>query len=1137
MAAPKFAETHNLVAFLSKPEESDGFEQIIDFLNANPIKYALTVNPTIYTTCIQQFWATAKAKTVNGERQIQALVDKKKVIITETSVRSDLQLDDAEGTECLPNDAIFEQLTLMGYENLTQKLTFYKAYFSSQWKFLIHTILQCLSAKTTAWNEFSSTMASAIICLATNQKFNFSKYIFDCMVKNLEGGVKFLMYPRFVQVFLNKQLGDMSKHKEVYVTPSHTKKIFSNMKKEGKGFSGRVIPLFQTMMVQASEEVGKGSAVPIDPHHTSTTTQPSTSRPQKKQSRRKQRKGTEIPQSNGPTKPIHDKVTIEEHEHTHSNDPLLSGEDRLKLTELMELCTNLQKKVLDLEEAKTAQAKEIASLKKRVKKLEKRRKSRNSRLKRLRKVGSARRVTLIDETQGRSDDNLIFDTDVLEEQEVEVKKVVTKPKAVTTVATTTTTTVTRPKASGVVVQDPKAELEEEEERLVRQKEEEANIALIESWDNTQAKMEVAFQLAQQLHAEEQEQLSIEEKSRLFVELMDKRKKHFVKLRAKEQRRKPPTKAQKRNTMSTYLKNMAGYKHNQLKTKSFEDIQMLFDKEMKRVNTFIYMNTELVEDSKTRAGESSSKRAITELEQEVAKKQRIDDDQHEAEMKNHMEIVPDDEVAIDVIPLATKPLIIVEWKIIKEGKMGYFQLIRANESSKRYSLMIQMLQNIDKEDLETLWKLVKAKHGNTRLEESSVNASPTVKRVLNKGKQIWKPKGKLSDNRLNKTKRVWKATGKLFADIGYQWRPTGKKFTLGKLDCGYQWRPTGKKFALGEMCPLTKLSVKWQFLCSDLGRLPRQKDILLFVRVINGADQLKAVRWSQKNSQIHPGQINGTGIRSTKLMSEYYEGVGIFHQKSVPRTPQQNGVVERRNRTLVEAACIMMIFSKALCFYGQEESSLCYPTNDSEDLGKFQAKADIGIFGLVGVAPSRKGYRIYNKRTRRLMETIYATFDEMHKKMAPVRLSSGPEPFIMTPGQLKSGLAPTDKELEMLFQPMFDEYLEQSRVNEPVPSASKINAQVVPPGTSLSTTIAQDAPSTSASSSTSEMHHPVQEIAKEPTHEDPLSIMMFYILHMTLLLEIHVRHSHHLGMVIIQLDPNKLITTRSSQKMDQRSSSG
>ncbi|GKC45086.1 hypothetical protein Tco_1062808 [Tanacetum coccineum] len=226
-------QTHQFGWFLGEePEESNGFDGIIDFLNASSIKYALTVNPTVYESCIQQFWATAKAKTVNGERQIQALVDKKKVIITEKSVRSDLMLEDAEGIECLPNDVIFEQLTLMGYENLTQKLTFYKAYFSSQWKFLIHTILQCLSAKTTAWNEFSSTMASAIICLATNQKFNFSKYIFDHMMKNLEGGVKFLMYPRFVQVFLDKQVEGMSKHKGIYVTPSHTKNIFANMKRE-----------------------------------------------------------------------------------------------------------------------------------------------------------------------------------------------------------------------------------------------------------------------------------------------------------------------------------------------------------------------------------------------------------------------------------------------------------------------------------------------------------------------------------------------------------------------------------------------------------------------------------------------------------------------------------------------------------------------------------------------------------------------------------------------------------------------------------------------------------------------------------------------------------------------------------------
>ncbi|GKE05327.1 putative ribonuclease H-like domain-containing protein, partial [Tanacetum coccineum] len=184
--------------------------------------------------------ATVKVKTINGEVQLQALVDGKKIIVTEASVRRDLQLNDEEGTDCLPNATMFEELTKM-------------------------------IAKTTAWNEFSSTIASAVICLATNQKFNFSKYIFKSMVKNLENmSGKFLMYPRFVQVFLEKQLGEMSNNKRIYVTPSHTKKIFGNMRRVGKGFSGRETLLFPTMMVQAQEEMGKGSANPIDPHHTPT---------------------------------------------------------------------------------------------------------------------------------------------------------------------------------------------------------------------------------------------------------------------------------------------------------------------------------------------------------------------------------------------------------------------------------------------------------------------------------------------------------------------------------------------------------------------------------------------------------------------------------------------------------------------------------------------------------------------------------------------------------------------------------------------------------------------------------------------------------------------------------------------------
>ncbi|GJX52450.1 hypothetical protein Tco_0280819 [Tanacetum coccineum] len=211
------------------------------------------MNPTIYTSCIKQFWATAKAKTVNGEVQIQALVDRKKVIVIETSVRRALQLKDAEGTECLSNATIFEQLTLMG---------------------------------------------------------------------------------------------------------------------------------------------------------------------------RKQRKDTEVPQPSGSTEPITNEAANEEHVPTHSNDLLLSGEDKLQLKELLELCTKLSERVLDLENNKTLWAARRLNYRK-VKNTRKENKSRTSWLKRLRKVGRTARI--------ESSEDEVFD-----EQEVKVEKVVSTAEVTTVSATTTT---------------------------------------------------------------------------------------------------------------------------------------------------------------------------------------------------------------------------------------------------------------------------------------------------------------------------------------------------------------------------------------------------------------------------------------------------------------------------------------------------------------------------------------------------------------------------------------------------------------------------------------------------------------------------------------------------------------------------
>ncbi|GJS91473.1 hypothetical protein Tco_0774109 [Tanacetum coccineum] len=205
-----------------------------------------------------------------------------------------------------------------------------------------------------------------------------------------------------------------------------------------------------------------------------------------------------------------------------------------------------------------------------------------------------------------------------------------------------------------------AELEEEE-RLAREREEEANIALIESWDNTQAMIEADYELAQRLQVEEQGELTIKERSKMFVELMDKRKKHFVRLRVEEQRRKPLTKAQKRNQMCTYLKNMANYKHSQLKNKSFEEIQMLFDNTMKWVDSFVPIESEVVKGSKNQE-EGSKKRSSVkrqkavrseELDEESVKRQKLEDDAEKAELKAYLEIVPSDDTPVNIESLATK----------------------------------------------------------------------------------------------------------------------------------------------------------------------------------------------------------------------------------------------------------------------------------------------------------------------------------------------------------------------------------------------------------------------------------------------------------------------------------------------------
>nr|GEX93155.1 xylulose kinase-1 [Tanacetum cinerariifolium] len=155
-----FAKTHNMIAYLTKSDASEGFIQIINFLNGSSIKYALTINPNIYVSCIKQFWTSVAVKNVNDVTRLQALVNKKKVIVSEATIREALRLDDAEGIECLPNEEIFVELARMG-----------------------------------------------------------------------------------------NQVGDLSSHSTKYTSPALAQKVFANMRRVGKGFSGVDTSLFEGMLV------------------------------------------------------------------------------------------------------------------------------------------------------------------------------------------------------------------------------------------------------------------------------------------------------------------------------------------------------------------------------------------------------------------------------------------------------------------------------------------------------------------------------------------------------------------------------------------------------------------------------------------------------------------------------------------------------------------------------------------------------------------------------------------------------------------------------------------------------------------------------------------------------------------------
>ncbi|GJU20212.1 retrovirus-related pol polyprotein from transposon TNT 1-94 [Tanacetum coccineum] len=349
---------------------------------------------------------------------LQALVDGKKIIITEATVRRDLQLEDANGVDCLPNAIIFEQLTLMG-------------------------------AKTTAWNEFSSTMASAIICLATNQKFKLfqnrgrirhancphHKHRHDSTIKHHQPQRKLealgklkrkdTEIPQSSVPVENVADEAVYEERDDSLERATTTATSLDARQDKSGGPRCQDTMGDTIAQTRSENVSKFSN---DPLLTGVNTPRSgedsmatkelldlfcTNWQQRgawPENTKPKEKDTEIPQSSVPSDP------------TNIADEAVNEEPSMQLKELMDFCTKLQQRVLDLENIKTAQAQEITSLKKRVKKLEKKGGSRTHKLKRLYEVGRYARVVSSEETslgdqedaskQGRKIHNIDADEDI-----------------------------------------------------------------------------------------------------------------------------------------------------------------------------------------------------------------------------------------------------------------------------------------------------------------------------------------------------------------------------------------------------------------------------------------------------------------------------------------------------------------------------------------------------------------------------------------------------------------------------------------------------------------------------------------------------------------------------------------------------
>ncbi|GJR48313.1 retrotransposon protein, putative, ty1-copia subclass [Tanacetum coccineum] len=699
MASLEFYDKHNMVAYLEKSEGGEGFHQFIDFLTVSHIKHALTECPILYASPIEQFCQTAALSTTKDEvRGITATIDRKvKVFVSEASIRRHLKLEDSDGISSLPTANFFEQLALMGYAITSDNLTFQKGHFSPQWKFFIHTILHYLSPKKTAWEQFSNNIATAIICLATNRTFNFSHLIFEAMVKNLDSKSKFLMYPRFIQNFLNKQKRMIFPYKRTFPTLTLTQKLFSNMKRASKGYSGVDILLFPTMLTTHESSPSRITSLPS----LSPQTHPSTSQP------------PSTPQSNQTT-PVTKEAALMPHESPfQSVHSLRRDEGSLSLHELMVLCTLLSKKVESLD-SKLKQTKQSynAALTKLIKKVKK--------LEQTIKISQARRraKVIISDAEEDEEDYSKQGRSLIEELDLDAGISLVPPHAADQGRIDDTQISDQPKdqlgvfSAATALADAsrrrqrkdkgKAIMQESEPPKKIKKRVQVQMSVDEELDKKVFEEEQAmFKAGQEQEKSDFEtaldlQKQLDEREEVVAQAYDIDWSDHAVLRYHTLQNRPFSVAEVRKNMLWDQNQAFVPKDSEIEKEVMKRSGFYLQQEsVKKDEASSFVQKQLARGSRKKS--LARKKARETLSKESVKKQKLEDETEKEELQVYLNIIPEDE-SLNIESLATKyPIVDWETQILANDKY-YYQIKRADGSVKHYKIFSTMLYDFNRQDV-------------------------------------------------------------------------------------------------------------------------------------------------------------------------------------------------------------------------------------------------------------------------------------------------------------------------------------------------------------------------------------------------------------------------------------------------------